>query len=63
MNMFGNLGGALVSLVVGFCLRDFHSWNAPLYSIAGFYLVAAGAWLLVDPEQVIVAEPASILIA
>jgi len=63
MNMFGNLGGALISLVVGFCLRDFHSWNAPLYSIAAFYLVAAGAWLLVDPEQMIVAEPAGILAA
>ena len=59
MNMFGNLGGALVSLVVGFC----HSWNPPLYSIAAFYLLAAGAWLLVDPEQMVVAEPASILAA
>ena len=58
MNMFGNLGGALVSLVVGFSLKDFHSWNAPLYSIAAFYLLAAAAWLLVDPEQMIVAKPA-----
>ena len=56
MNMFGNLGGALVSLVVGFSLKYLHSWNAPLYSISAFYLAAAGAWLLVDPDQIIVAE-------
>jgi hypothetical protein len=48
---------------VGFSLKVFQSWNAPLYSIAAFYLAAAGAWLLVDPEQVIVAEPAPPLAA
>src|SRR5258706_4166031 len=53
MNMFGHLGCAFVSLAVGLCLKYFHSWNVPLYSIAAFYLVAAGAWLLVDPQQVI----------
>jgi MFS family permease len=53
MNMFGNLGGALVSMVVGFCLKNLHSWNLPLYSIAALYVVAAAAWLLVDPEQAI----------
>jgi MFS family permease len=56
MNMFGNLGGALVSMVVGFCLKNLHSWNAPLYSIAAFYALAAGAWLLVDPDQALVIE-------
>jgi hypothetical protein len=49
--MFGNLGGALGSVVVGYCLRSLHSWNAPFFSIAGAYLVAAVAWLFVDPEQ------------
>jgi MFS family permease len=52
MNMFGNLGGALSSLLVGF----FRSYDAPLYSIAGCYLLAAVAWLLVDPEQAIVID-------
>jgi nitrate/nitrite transporter NarK len=63
MNMFGNLGGAAVSLVVGFCLKYLHSWNDSLYSIAAFYLLAAGAWLLVDPDLVITAEPARRLAA
>ncbi len=54
MNMFGNLGGALVSLVVGFCVKDFHSWNAPLYSIAAFYLVAGGAWLFLPASPTLV---------
>jgi len=53
MNMFGNLGGAMVSLVVGLCLKHLHSYDAAMYSIAVFYLCAAGCWLFVDPEQVL----------
>jgi ACS family glucarate transporter-like MFS transporter len=53
MNMFGNLGGALVSLAVGFSLKRLHSWNAPMYSIAAFYAASAFCWLLVDPDEVI----------
>jgi sugar phosphate permease len=55
MNMFGNLGGALVSLAVGFSLRSFHSWTAPMYSIAAFYLAAGACWLWVDPKRVLLA--------
>jgi sugar phosphate permease len=54
MNMFGNLGGALSSFMVGFAVDRFHSYDAPLYSIAALYMVAAVAWLLVDPDQAIV---------
>jgi ACS family glucarate transporter-like MFS transporter len=55
MNMFGNLGGALVSLVVGFCLKYLRSYDAAMYSIALFYLGAAACWLFVDPGQVLTA--------
>lgn len=51
MNMFGNFGGTLCGVAVGWCLDDWHSWNAPLYSIAVFYLVAAACWLGIDPEK------------
>jgi sugar phosphate permease len=58
MNMFGNLGGALVSVVFGFSVRSFHSWSAPLYSIALFYVASAACWLWVDPARVLVPNPA-----
>ena len=48
MNTFGNLGGAMVSLVVGLCLKYLHSYDAAMYSIALFYLAAAACWLFVD---------------
>jgi MFS transporter, ACS family, glucarate transporter len=48
MNTFGNLGGALSPLVVGYCLDRWHSWDAPLWSVAGFYLLAALCWTRVD---------------
>jgi len=57
MNMFGNLGGTLSPVVVGLCVDRLGSWNAPLYSIAALYLVAALCWLGIDPAQRIVAVP------
>jgi ACS family glucarate transporter-like MFS transporter len=60
MNMFGNLGGALVSLFVGLCLTRFHSWDVPLYSIAVFYLASAVSWLWVDADRTLIATPAAV---
>ncbi len=51
MNTFGNLGGALSPIVVGILLDRWHSWNAPLYTVAVLYLAAAAAWLWIDPEE------------
>jgi sugar phosphate permease len=51
MNMFGNLGGALSPVVVGFTLEQLNSWTPSLLSIAVCYLLAAGCWMLIDPEQ------------
>ncbi len=51
MNGCGNLGGAVSPLVVGVCLERWGSWNLPLVTVAAFYLLAALAWLLIDPEQ------------
>ena len=53
MNTFGNLGGALSPVVVGLCLQRWGSWNAPLLTVALFYLVAAACWLRIDPDTAI----------
>jgi len=58
MNMFGNLGGALSPVVIGFALERLGSWQAPLLTVAGLYLVAAVAWLAIDPAERIVAADA-----
>jgi len=51
MNMFGNLGGALSPLVVGWSLEARGSWDAPLVSVACLYLLAATCWLSIDPRK------------
>jgi nitrate/nitrite transporter NarK len=51
MNTFGNLGGVMSPVVVGWCLTLWGSWEAPLYSVAGFYVFAALCWLGVDPGE------------
>jgi MFS family permease len=57
MNMCGNLGGALVSLVVGFCLKHLHSYDAAMYSISAMYAVSGICWTLVDPSECLEARP------
>jgi len=51
MNMCGNLAGAVGSYVVGFFVQRLHSYDAPMYSMAAMYLVAATGWLFVDPSR------------
>jgi len=51
MNTFGNLGGALSPVVVGWCLDRWHAYDAPLVTMAACYLVAALAWLRIDATE------------
>ncbi|HTF32709.1 MAG TPA: MFS transporter [Myxococcota bacterium] len=51
MNTFGNLGGVLSPLVVGWCLEARGSWNAPLVSVACLYVLSAACWLAIDPRE------------
>lgn len=53
MNTFGNLGGALSPVVVGFALERWHSWEAPLWSVAAGYAIAAVAWLAIDDVPIL----------
>jgi MFS family permease len=50
MNTFGNLGGVMSPLVVGWSLQGLGSWELPLVSVAVLYLAAAACWLGIDPE-------------
>jgi ACS family glucarate transporter-like MFS transporter len=51
MNTFGNLGGATSPVVVGLALERWHSWEAPLWSVAACYAAAAVAWFAIDPGE------------
>lgn len=53
MNTFGNLGGALNSVVVGWSRDALGSWAPPLVSMAAAYLIATGLWFAVrvPPEK------------
>ncbi|HSP98059.1 MAG TPA: MFS transporter [Candidatus Dormibacteraeota bacterium] len=51
MNMFGNFGGALSPVVIGFTLQQWGGWTPSLLSIAVCYVLAAGCWMLIDPER------------
>ena len=51
MNTFGNLGGTMSPIVVGWCLQRWGSWNASLISVAVCYLLAAACWLAIDPTK------------
>ncbi len=51
MNTFGNLGGTLSPIVVGWCLQRWGSWNMSLMTVAACYLLAAVCWLAIDPDD------------
>ncbi len=53
MNTFGNLGGALCPLVVGWSLEYWGGWTPSLLSIAVSYLLGAACWLRIDAERAI----------
>ena len=51
MNTWGNIGGALSPLVVGYAVGWWNSWTVPFYITAGVYLFGAVCTLLVDPRK------------
>ena len=51
MNTFGNLGGALCPVVIGWFVDRSHSWELGLYSISLLYLASAACWLAIDPAR------------
>jgi ACS family glucarate transporter-like MFS transporter len=57
MNTFGNLGGLIGPIVVGWAVDRLHSWTLPFHITAIVYAAGAAAWLAVDPRKTIASEP------
>lgn len=51
MNTWGNIGGALSPLVVGYAVGWWNSWTVPFYITAGIYLFGASCTFFVDPRK------------
>ena len=51
MNTFGNIGGALSPLVVGYAVGWWNSWELPFYITAGVYVFGAICTMLVNPSK------------
>ena len=51
MNTFGNIGGAISPLVVGYALDWWDSWTIPCFITAGVYLFGGLCTLLVDTRK------------
>jgi MFS family permease len=50
MNMMGNFGGGLASILIGYILAwSGHNWNTALYVAAGVYFLGTFCWLIIDP--------------
>ena len=50
MNMWGNIGGALAPLVIGYILKWTNSdWNLTFYVSALIYLMGIFCWMFLDP--------------
>jgi MFS family permease len=51
MNTAAQVGGFLSPIVLAIVVERFANWAIPLYLMAGLYVMAALAWLLVRPDR------------
>jgi MFS transporter, ACS family, glucarate transporter len=51
MNTFGNIGGAISPLVVGYAVQWWSSWTVPFFITAGVYVLGGALTLLIDPTK------------
>jgi ACS family glucarate transporter-like MFS transporter len=56
MNTFGNLGGALTPLVVGYTLQAGLGWETPLLIGGAIYILGGILTLFIDPRRMLVAR-------
>jgi MFS transporter, ACS family, glucarate transporter len=62
MNMFGNIGGTIAPLVVGYAVERWGSWEIPFYVTASLFGFGVIMWSLIDPDRsVIGAEAPSVV--
>jgi nitrate/nitrite transporter NarK len=50
MNMFGNLGGFVAPIAMGYILSITGGYTLALFISSGMYVVGAICWMLLDPE-------------
>ncbi len=51
MNSLGQIGGVTAPVLIGWLVQRFGSWQLPLLLSAGYYVVSALFWLLIDAER------------
>ena len=51
MNTFGNIGGAISPLVVGYAVQWWSSWTVPFYVTAFVYVLGGALTFLIDPTK------------
>ena len=51
MKTFGNLGGAVPQLAIGYSVDYLGSWTLPLLAAAILCLLSAVNWMKIDPEE------------
>jgi ACS family glucarate transporter-like MFS transporter len=51
MNTAGQVGGFLCPIVVTGIVERYHLWSAPIYLMAGLFLLGTIAWLTLDPRE------------
>jgi len=51
MNTFGNIGGAISPLVVGYAVQWWSSWTVPFYVTAFVYVLGGALTYLIDPTK------------
>ena len=51
MNTFGNIGGAISPLVVGYAVQWYNSWTLPFYITAGVYLAGGLLTFAINPNE------------
>ena len=51
MNTFGNIGGAISPLVVGYAVQWWSSWTLPFYVTAAVYVLGGLLTFLIDPTK------------
>ena len=56
MNTAGQVGGALSPVILAYMLKNFDSWNAPLYFTAILYVFGALMWFGINADRPIFGE-------
>src|SRR5690606_8796897 len=60
MNTAGNIGGFMCTVLFGYLVTAFDSYNVPVFVIAGMLLISAFLFSRIDPRKPLVEESESV---